>query len=80
MKIIAECVLVDNTEIDISVDLDCVETLSDVFDYVNNEPEVQNNYVNNYVKCIKNEDEIEKALIENIELEKAMDKIHYSNM
>lgn len=80
MTITAECILADDTEIDISVDLDCVETLSDVFDYVNNEPEVQNNYVNNYVKCIKNEDEIEKALIENIELEKAMDKIHYSNM
>jgi hypothetical protein len=76
MKIIAECVLVDNTEIDISVDLNYVETLSDVFDYVNNEPEVQNSYV----KCIKNEDEIEKALIENIELEKAIDKINYSNM
>ena len=76
MKIIAECILADDTEIDISVDLDYVETLSDVFDWVNNEPEVQNTYV----KCIKNEDEIEKALIENIELEKAMDKINYSNM
>jgi hypothetical protein len=76
MTITAECILADDTEIDISVDLDCVETLSDVFDYVNNEPEVQNTYV----KCIKNEDEIEKALIENIELEKAMDKINYSNM
>ena len=76
MKITAECILADNTEIDISVDLDYVETLSDVFDWVNNEPEVQNSYV----KCIKNEDEIEKALIENIELEKAMDKINYSNM
>jgi hypothetical protein len=32
-----------------------------VYDYVNNEPEVQNTYV----KRIKNEDEIEKALIEN---------------
>ena len=76
MKITAECILADDTEIDISVDLDYVETLSDVFDWVNNEPEVQNSYV----KCIKNEDEIEKALIENIELEKAMDKINYSNM
>jgi hypothetical protein len=76
MKITAECVLADNTEIDISVDLDCVETLSDVFDYVNNEPEVQNTYV----KCIKNENEIESALIENIELEKAMDIINYSKL
>jgi hypothetical protein len=76
MTITAECILADDTEIDISIDLDCVETLSDVFDYVNNEPEVQNSYV----KCIKNEDEIEKALIENIELEKAIDKINYSNM
>lgn len=76
MTITAECILADDTEIDISVDLDYVETLSDVFDYVNNEPEVQNTYV----KCIKNEDEIEKALVENIELEKAMDKINYSNM
>ena len=74
MTITAECILADNTEIDISVNLDYVETLSDVFDYVNNEPEVQNSYV----KCIKNEDEIESTLIENIELEKAMDKIHYS--
>jgi hypothetical protein len=76
MTITAECILADDTEIDISVDLDYVETLSDVFNWENNEPEVQNSYV----KCIKNEDEIEKALIENIELEKAMDKINYSNM
>lgn len=76
MKITTECVLADNTEIDILVDLDYVETISDVFDYVNNEPEVQNTYV----KCIKNEDEIEEALIENIELEKAMNKIYYGNL
>ena len=76
MKIIAECILADDTEIDISVDLNYVETLNDVLDYVNNKPEVQDSYV----KCIKNEDEIEKVLIENIELEKAMDKINYSNM
>ena len=76
MKLTAECVLADNTEIDILVDLEHVETISDVFDYVNNEPEVQNSYV----KCIKNEDEIERALIENIELEKAMDKIYYGKL
>ena len=63
MKIVAECILADKTEIDISVDLDYVETLSDVFDWVNNEPEVQNSYV----MCIKNEDKIENALIENKE-------------
>ena len=58
MKIVAECVLADGKEVGINVDLDYVETLSDVYDYVNNEPEA----LGSYVAKIKNEDELKIAL------------------
>lgn len=60
MKIDAECVLADGKEVGINVDLDYVETLSDVYDYVNNEPEA----LGSYVAKIKNEDELKAALTE----------------
>lgn len=60
MKIDAECVLADGKEVGINVDLDYVETLSDVYDYVNNEPEA----LGSYVAKIKNEDEFEAVLTE----------------
>lgn len=60
MKIDAECVLADGKEVGINVDLDYVETLGDVYDYVNNEPEA----LGSYVVKIKNEDEFEAVLAE----------------
>lgn len=60
MKLDAECVLADGTEVTIEVDIDYVETISDVYDWVNNEPQAQGSYV----KEIKNEDAIEQELID----------------
>ena len=58
MKIDAECMFADGKEVKIAVDLDYVETISDVFDYINNEPEA----LGSYVAELKNMDEIEAEL------------------
>ena len=57
MKIDAECVLADGKEVQIAVDLDYVETISDVYDYINNEPEA----LGSYVAELKNEAAFNKA-------------------
>ena len=58
MKIDADCVLADGKEVKIVVDLDYVETISDVYDYINNEPEA----LGSYVAELRNEAELEAAL------------------
>lgn len=58
MKIDADCVLADGKEVRIAVDLDYVETISDVYDYINNEPEA----LGSYVAELKNEAVFNKAL------------------
>ena len=71
MKIDAECVLADGKEVRIAVDLDYVETISDVYDYINNEPEA----LGSYVTELKNEDEIEAALDNESNIVKDIDAV-----
>ena len=71
MKIDAECVLADGKEVRIAVDLDYVETISDVYDYINNEPEA----LGSYVAELKNEDEIEAALDNESNIVKDIDTV-----
>ena len=71
MKIDAECVLADGKEVRIAVDLDYVETISDVYDYINNEPEA----LGSYVAELKNEDEIEAALDNESNIVKDIDAV-----
>ena len=71
MKIDAECVLADGKEVRITVDLDYVETISDVYDYINNEPEA----LGSYVAELKNEDEIEAALDNESNIVKDIDAV-----
>ena len=75
MKIDAECVLADGKEVQIAVDLDYVETISDVYDYINNEPEA----LGSYVAELKNEDEIEAAMKNEAVLNKALDTFAREN-
>ena len=75
MKIDAECVLADGKEVRIAVDLDYVETISDVYDYINNEPEA----LGSYVAELKNEDEIEAAMKNEAVLSKALDTFAREN-
>ena len=75
MKIDAECVLADGKEVRIAVDLDYVETISDVYDYINNEPEA----LGRYVAELKNEDEIEAAMENESVFNKALDTLAREN-
>ena len=75
MKIDAECVLADGKEVRIAVDLDYVETISDVYDYINNEPEA----LRSYVAELKNEDEIEAAMENESVFNKALDTLAREN-
>ena len=75
MKIDAECVLADGKEVRIAVDLDYVETISDVYDYINNEPEA----LESYVAELKNEDEIEAAMANESVFNKALDTLARKN-
>ena len=75
MKIDAECVLADGKEVRIAVDLDYVETISDVYDYINNEPEA----LESYVAELKNEDEIEAAMENESVFNKAFDTLAREN-
>lgn len=75
MKIDAECVLADGKEVQIAVDLDYVETISDVFDYINNEPEA----LGSYVAELKNIDEIETAMENESVFNKALDALACEN-
>ena len=75
MKINAECVLADGQEVRIAVDLDYVETISDVYDYVNNEPEA----LESYVAELKNEDEIETAMENEAVFNKELDTLAREN-
>ena len=75
MKIDAECVLADGKEVRIAVDLDYVETISDVYDYINNEPEA----LRSYVAELKNEDEIEAAMENESVFNKALDTLARKN-
>ena len=75
MKIDAECVLADGKEVRIAVDLDYVETISDVYDYINNEPEA----LESYVAELKNEDEIEAAMENESVFNKALDTLAREN-
>ena len=75
MKIDAECVLADGKEVRIAVDLDYVETISDVYDYINNEPAA----LESYVAEVKNEDEIEAAMENESVFNKALDTLARKN-
>ena len=75
MKIDAECVLADGKEVRIAVDLDYVETISDVYDYINNEPEA----LESYVAELKNEDEIEAAMENEFVFNKERDTLAREN-
>ena len=75
MKIDAEGVLADGKEVQIAVDLDYVETISDVFDYINNEPEA----LGSYVAELKNIDEIETAMENESVFNKALDALACEN-
>ena len=75
MKIDAECVLADGKEVRIAVDLDYVETISDVYDYINNEPEA----LGSYVAELKNEDEIEAVMKNEVVFNKALDTLAREN-
>ena len=75
MKIDAECVLADGKEVRIAVDLDYVETISDVYDYINNEPEA----LESYVAELKNEDEIEAAMENESVFNKSLDALAREN-
>ena len=75
MKIDAECVLADGKEVRIAVDLDYVETISDVYDYINNEPEA----LRSYVAELKNEDEIEAAMENESAFNKSLDALASEN-
>lgn len=77
MKIDAYCKLANGKEATIAVDLDYVETVSDVYDWVNNEPEA----LDTIVTEITNINDIEEALEEEkVALDKAMDKIAWANI
>lgn len=75
MKIDAECVLADGKEVRIAVDLDYVETISDVYDYINNEPEA----LESYVAELKNENKIEAAMENESVFNKALDTLARKN-
>ena len=75
MKIDADCVLADGKEVRITVDLDYVETISDVYDYIHNEPEA----LGSHVAELKNEDEIEAAMKNEATFNKVFDTLAREN-
>ena len=75
MKIDAECVLADGKEVRIAVDLDYVETISDVYDYINNEPAAPGSYVAE----LKNADALEAAMKNESVFNKALDALACEN-
>ena len=81
MKIDALCKLANGLEAPIVVDLDYVQSESDVWDWVNNEPQAYGTYVTEITNidwildCIKEEQEAEE-----VDLDKAMDKIAWANI
>ena len=75
MKIDADCVLANGKEVKITVDLDYIETINDVYAYINNEPEA----FGSYVAELKNEAEIEAILENDADFNEAIDAISFRN-
>ena len=76
MKIDADCVLGNGKEVKIIVDLDYIETINDVYAYINNKAEAFGSYISE----LKNEAEIEAFLENDADFNEAIDVISCGKM